>query len=527
MTNKLDKTSKRKNTSEALAVSDYSSYLYLIYIFGFYPIITHNKYFDITVTRYSSFMAGTLAYIFLCGMSIIVCKMLEGSVNTRLRHAFAMAGEKWFERPFVWMFFLMVAHILAYTDAYDAAEVMVGPASRYMGLVTWLVMGVMFILMAQGVRPEERLFIPLALSALYACVIAIFQHMEIDFMNYKGSIKESLYTKFISTFGNINMFASFLGMVIPLFAALFILTKRAYIRYASAVLLFPCGMCIMICNSDSIFLALFAGLFVALLLALRARQPVRFALALCLLAAGNLSTILVNKYGHARYDSKRGGLIIYLDKVPAALIILGATLILLGLTVIFKAKINALCDRVGVKRIAIVLTVLVAVIMIATVIVGVTVIKKGVFKFDYKWGSKRGYIWTKTAELFKDAPLRNKLFGYGDESLKSLMTDYYYTEMIDVTGTVYDNAHCEPLHYLITTGITGLLAYLGLLFVTIRSVIKRGLDCGPACCLLAAVFGYLGQSLITISQPITTPLFFVMLATMSGFSRTCKPRNAA
>ena len=507
-------TKKRSRRSEALAVSDYASYLYLIYIFGAYPVITHNKYFDITVTRYTLFMAGTLVYIFLCGMSIILARMFDNRAASRLRPLIFDKGSKWYQSPIVWMGFLMAAHALAYTDAYDSTEVMVGPGSRYMGLVTWLVIGVMFILMSQAKRPDERIFIPLIVSTFYATVIAFFQHMEIDFMNYKGSIKENLYTKFISTFGNINMLASFLGMVIPLFAVLFVLTGRRYLKYASAVMLYLTGMCIMISNSDSIFPALFAGLFVALLLSLRARQPVRFAVTLCLLAAGNMTTILVNKLGHTRYDKKRGGLIIRLDHISDAMLILGVTLILLGIVIILKNRINSLCDRVGVRRIALILTLAAFVCAVAVFILGVTVIKSDIFTFDYKWGSKRGYIWSKTAELYAQAPFRNKLFGYGDESLKSLMMDYYYTEMMDVTGTVYDNAHCEPLHYLITTGAFGLLAYIGLIVFAVRRVIKRKLDNTVSCCLLAAAFGYLGQSLLTISQPITTPLFFVMLAAM-------------
>lgn len=500
--------------SETLAVSDYASYLYLIYIFGAYPIITHNKYFDITVTRYTLFMTGTLVYIFLCGMSIIFARMLNNGAANRLRPALFDKGSKWYESPIVWMMLFMVSHILAYTGAYDKAEVMVGPGSRYMGLVTWLVIGVMFILMSQSRRADERIFIPLLISTCYAAVIAIFQHMEIDFMNYKGSIKENLYTKFISTFGNINMFASFLSMVIPLFAVLFMLTERVYLRYASAVVLYLCGMCIMISNSDSIFFALFAGFFAALILALKAGQPVRFAVTLCLIAAGNLTTVLVNKFGHTRYDKKRGGLVIHLDNISDAMLILGAALILLGLAVIFKQKICNLCDRIGVKRITIILAAAAFVLAAAVIVIGVTVIKSDIFTFDYKWGSKRGYIWSKTVELYADAPLRNKLFGYGDESLKSLMMDYYYTEMMDVTGTVYDNAHCEPLHYLITTGAVGLLAYIGLIVMAVRRVLKTKLTGVTSCCLLAAVFGYLGQSLITISQPITTPLFFVLLAAM-------------
>ena len=68
--------------------------------------------------------------------------------------------------------------------------------------------------------------------------------------------------------------------------------------------------------------------------------------------------------------------------------------------------------------------------------------------FNDKWGSYRGYIWRKIVEVYGDAPFVNKLFGYGNESVRVTLKAACYNEMVQVTGKVYDNAHNELLQYL-------------------------------------------------------------------------------
>ena len=44
-------------------------------------------------------------------------------------------------------------------------------------------------------------------------------------------------------------------------------------------------------------------------------------------------------------------------------------------------------------------------------------------------------------EVYGDAPFVNKLFGYGNESVRVTLKAACYNEMVQVTGKVYDNAH--------------------------------------------------------------------------------------
>ena len=89
--------------------------------------------------------------------------------------------------------------------------------------------------------------------------------------------------------------------------------------------------------------------------------------------------------------------------------------------------------------------------LIVFVIIG-NVLKLSIFDFNYKWGTYRGYIWTKCVELFNEAPLMRKLFGYGQETVRMLTVSNFHDEMLDITGKVYDNAHNELLQYLLTIG---------------------------------------------------------------------------
>ncbi|MBQ8913809.1 MAG: O-antigen ligase family protein, partial [Lachnospiraceae bacterium] len=143
----------------------------------------------------------------------------------------------------------------------------------------------------------------------------------------------------------------------------------------------------------------------------------------------------------------------------------------------------------------------------------------GAFTFNYRWGTFRGYIWTKSIEIFKDAPVMNKLFGYGNESLKTLMNTHYHDEMVSVTKKIYDNAHNELLQYLVTTGLCGMISYAGLFITSFIYILKNSKKDVVAYISLAVMIGYFIQGLININQPITTPFYFVFMAAGIGYVR--------
>lgn len=79
-------------------------------------------------------------------------------------------------------------------------------------------------------------------------------------------------------------------------------------------------------------------------------------------------------------------------------------------------------------------------------------------------------------EAYSDFSVPQKLFGYGNESVKSIMTDRYYDDMMNAVGVIYDNAHNEYLQYLITTGIFGAVSYVGLLVTTGGALVRTAVS---------------------------------------------------
>ena len=105
--------------------------------------------------------------------------------------------------------------------------------------------------------------------------------------------------------------------------------------------------------------------------------------------------------------------------------------------------------------------------------------------------------------------------------------------MIDDIGVVYDNAHNEYLQYLVTTGLFGALAYVGLIVSTmvmlIRtavSVFKKEADTeGVFLALALGISGYASQAFVNLNQSLTTPYMFLMIAMAAGVCRVHRIGN--
>ncbi len=68
-------------------------------------------------------------------------------------------------------------------------------------------------------------------------------------------------------------------------------------------------------------------------------------------------------------------------------------------------------------------------------------------------------------EVFREFfTTKDKIFGYGPETFRVLMENYYLGELGNV---IFDNAHNEYLHYLITIGLFGMLSYMAWLGTSI------------------------------------------------------------
>ena len=499
--------------------ADLVNYIYLAAIFSFYLLWVDNGYFNITFTRYMTFMVLTSGFVVLAMICLAVRLWREGEEDIPV--APAQGVERW-KKPGLWMLAFLLSNMFAYAVCTQKEDALYGRSGRYMGLLIYLAFGLMFFLLGMGIDIKKELFYVFAAGSAVAMCVAISQHMQSKVFPFSGfgsylkeGISDSQYTQFVSTFGNINIFAGFLCIAIPVFIGMFVFFDTWHAKLVAAVLLVLGGYAIFVANSDSTYFGIALASVCIFLLALWHKKTLEFFLAYVLLAFGNLWVELMNTYGkHVRYDKKRGGFALAIDRLDYAEIFLLVTAGL-AMAALYLRRVLANRETDRKKVLKCVIAGMAALAVIA--VVWLVAIKKAVsFPLDYKWGSFRGYIWTKICELYRDAPLVNKLFGYGQESVRMLVEGAYYQEMLEVTGRTYDNAHNELLQYLLTTGACGLVSYLGLFICSVRYMLVHAKGDAKVYVCLFAVIGYFAQSIISLNQPITTPLFFVFLATGIG-----------
>lgn len=500
--------------------TDWLIYLYLLAVLGVFTWITNKAYFDITITRYRFISTSTYIFIVMFITVIIVEKLIEYALLDEIISIKKVNIDKsssW-KRPDFWAVAFLLANIFAYMVSIDRAASMTGYNGRYMGCLTYVFLCVMFIFIGYRLKPNMLIVPILGISSAFAYIVAILQHAGIDFMHYKDKIREEDYDKFTSTFGNINVFASFICISLPVFIAMYVFLRNKIYKCFMALLIILGGMSTIISNSDSVYFGVGGALCVIFLLAFYNGKTKAFIETVIMIATGNLFVVLMRNLFECEYDKKRGGIAEILDEPMIAVGLLVGVCLFYIFIVLLNKKFGEKFDTINKKKIIICMVISVSILAIIFTVIGV-VCKFSIFEFNYKWGTFRGFIWTKCVEIFEEAPIVNKVFGYGNETLKMLTRAHCYEEMIAVTGKTYDNAHNELLQYLLTTGIVGMVSYIGMFISSVVYMIKNSNKEPIIIACMASACGYFVQGLININQPITTPLFFVIMAVGVGCAR--------
>lgn len=509
--------------------------LYTLAIFCIYPIIVDNAYFNITITKTNFFQRATIAFIICFVISIALDMVFHKYAD--IEEKFLVEDKaRFYTKPFFWMEMFILANVIAWYMADCSPEAKTGQGARYMGLTMYLIIGLMFLCLSYMTEVSVISIIAFAVVTAYTYIIGIVQHLELDvqswtsgkesafeFMSYRQRLSGSQFDIYMSTFGNINIFSSFIVISLSLFLGLFIFTNISYMKLISGTIVVLGGCSLMIANSDSGYLGLVGALFLLFLLSYNAGRVKKFVISLILLACGNLLVVLLNNFAVGEYD-KRGGFAQALDRLDlSCMIILG--LVMVYLLVYYLAENHSeRLNRLNKKLVTTGIVIATAVAGIATVIIG-NIMGVAAFTFDDKWGTYRGFVWSRAWAIFEDAPFINKLFGYGNETFGIYMSAYYYDDMKEIVGKFYDNAHNELLQYLVTLGLFGVVAYLGVFIASVVYMLRYGKGNYLVYGLLAATVGYFVQSIVNLNQPITTPLYFVIMALGVGYTSYLRKKD--
>lgn len=130
--------------------------------------------------------------------------------------------------------------------------------------------------------------------------------------------------------------------------------------------------------------------------------------------------------------------------------------------------------------------------------------------FNDDWGTYRGTGWRAAWGTWSSAPWWRRLLGYGPGSMHRAMVAWAGDALTDRMNTFYA-AHNEYLEQLLTTGLLGLVAWVGFVAVHLRRGFRAWARPGVAPVLLA-LCSYLAQAVVSIRVSMLFPLVMVLFA---------------
>ncbi len=539
----LNKTIKVDSGSGRLMTGITSAFL--LYMLVIYPLALHDHYFDITYTKYTVFKVGVILFAVIWAMGLVIVLTGINAGDMKGRHAGGNVKVGTMDKlkavicdgvygTDICMVLFFISGVMSFIMAEDKKNAFTGAQGRYCGLAFMILIFIMYIIVSARVSNMEKMWslisMVFVLVSSVTFIIAILQNIGFDPFKLLDGINRKQRNIYVSTFGNIDIFGSFICIALPLFMGLYVTEKSNIKRIVYGIGVFAGFMAFIPANADVVFAGVGATI-IAVLFATVYMERVDRLFELVMLGSGGylgmvLLRMLVGTNGAKITGFNR------LAEHPALLVIIFAVVLFIRLiiqvyinrnkTEIYinenksEVYINKQKNGTGIK-----LIIALAVVLISGIAVIIYGRKNNLAMFDFndKWGSYRGYIWRRVTGLYGELPFVQKIFGHGNESIRSLMDDRFYDEMLQVTGTVYDNAHNEYLQYLVTQGLLGMLSYVGVVGTAVITGVKKIKKSPYILGLLLAVISYGVQAIFNVNQCITTPYMFLMTAMLIGMCR--------
>mgnify|MGYP000844360896 FL=1 len=538
--------------------------VFLVFAVIAVPLIYDKSYFNILETKYKCFYMSVLVMltVFLVlsiVMLVIDWKEFQGEHVKKLFASLKPANWKQtfrFADTAVLIFWL--ASAISTLQSEYLYESFWGNEGRYSGLFLMTLYVVMYFVVSRFWRGNKLVMQAFFAAGLIVCYVGITDYFQLDILHFRGKIKPEQSAIFTSTIGNINTYTAYVALVMGAAAAMFA-TAKGWLKtcwyYLCMVVSF---FAIIMGCSDNAYLALGALFALLPLLVFRSRKGVVRYLVMAATFATVIQCIDFINQAYADMVIGLDSLFQILVNLPGLLAIVVLLWCLAAAVALYfrkqeKADVAALLagktqeqkekSKVTLIRIWLGLILLGAIVLVI-MLIDANALGHGsrygslgnYLVFNDNWGTKRGYIWRKSLELYAAFPFMHKLFGFGPDTFGIMTTQSFMKDMVGTTGLVFDTAHNEYLQFLLTIGPIGLAAYLCFLFGNGWKMAKywlsqniqipkmtgaAGMSAESACVIgcLFAVVCYCAQALVNLNLPIATPVMWVLMSVGVASSR--------
>ncbi|MBR3928041.1 MAG: O-antigen ligase family protein [Clostridia bacterium] len=501
-------------------------------VFAFFVMLLHPVIFDDLFFNINRFKHAVYCYSAYFGLVsyMLLSYLKRKSLTGKIYEPFSLSLADW------GMLAFSVIAAVSCSMSSDPASAFTGDEGRKSGLLFILAMLCVHIIVSRAPGAGKRAVQGLMISGFLVALLGTLNFFYIDPFGFYGPrLSKTSVPRFISTIGNIDFFAAFLCLYLP---AVMVYCVKA--KGLKSFLLFPAiatgAAAVVVSRADGAIIALLFSAFACMLFGVSSR--LYLARALYSISAAMMGLFVVSMLIHAYpngYMSLDESIQKYLVQYPA---ITGASSLALlcasyALTRSRKTVIRKKTARF-LRRLMWFVLICAAFVFICLFIYYSFINSDSplpdaleILRFSDTWGTHRGGVWVRSMKLYSESDLRVKLVGFGPDLLKKPLADSYGKEIIAYCNLSFDNAHNELIQYLLTLGALGLCSYLLFVVGGMHTLYRKMKQCPYAAAAFAAAAIYLTHSVVTVNQPITTPLLFLLLsAGVSSAKETDKPAAA-
>lgn len=512
--------------SKIRSIRGYLTMLYAVAMLGIFPLVMHERYNDLTKTKFYFFMAATLG----AAVGVVI---LSAALLLKERKAISVVINRWvygleLSDFFLICFLLVVVGSCLNSDFQSYA--ILGTKGRYIGMLPLLACGISYFLISRFLPMGKIIFSIMCLAGCIVFILGIGHHFCLDPLGLQKGLDSHNRAIFYSTIGNRNVLSSYLVMVLGLAAGLFCFEKKKGESALYIITVILGFAALFTCDSDSGFLAA-ALMFYALPFFYRTENfsLMRYLTLLNLFFITAKTVGLFTKvFPVANAKSSFVQNILLNSNLGWAAI----AVIAIFQIILWRCRESLTTKKRFQKAFPVIWTVfgILSVILVIGSVVWFSVFDKtadigqasGYLRFNKDWGSRRGAVWIKAMETFGNFNLSHMLIGKGPDCAALILNPNYFSRLGNTLKTYFDNCHNEYIQYLLTVGILGMVSYIGFLASALSRMLHSRKASPAAIACGISVLCYAGQALVNINQSITTPIVFVMIAVGIRNAKTLK-----
>lgn len=465
------------------------------------PLYLHNKLSDLTMAKAYFLSITTVVFAILYFTYSILRWNVDVFKNFRWEDALLI----------IYLLGGLIGAIL--TGAIDDA--VFATYGRYTGYLMDIVY-VLIICVAIMCGRQYKIFqysIPVVVIPLG--VLAVLNHYNIDPLNiYEGTAAESL-NRYISTIGNVDMFAVFMGVAFVYCEMMFCKEKNKCLQIFVVVSAVIAQVSIFICSANSGYIGIIVFYVLGLLFLKDRWQLLRYLILLDLfmLTGFVLGYIEKSLTVYMPVDSVTQNI---LDMNICGNIFVILSVLIFILTIIFVMKKDMTVEG----QVAKVSLYTLYGIMLVGAVGSLIVINRmenvdessfaSFFVIGKAWGSQRGYLWKMVIDGYKELSIPQKIFGVGSSNVAQL----FWTQIDPYDNSIVqmlDNAHCEYLQVLITHGVVGFVSLYGWIIVSLVGVIRDIRNDEKKAIYAMTIIAYLCSAVIGLNVSYVFILLIVIL----------------